>query len=54
MACARNTNISLQYCVHNSALCKIIADILTLLSPGSLQKLGGLVDKGPLDDRLAG
>lgn len=48
-----NKNIRLQYCVHNSTLCEIIADILTLFSPGSLRRSGGLVDTSIVDTRLA-
>lgn len=49
----RNTKIRLQYCVHNSTLCEITADILNLYSPGSLRKSGGFVDTSVLDARLA-
>ncbi|KAK5047012.1 hypothetical protein LTR84_006954 [Exophiala bonariae] len=49
----RNVKIRLQYCIRNSTLCEIIADILTLFSPGSLRKSGGFVDTSIIDARLA-
>ncbi|KEF53417.1 uncharacterized protein A1O9_10392 [Exophiala aquamarina CBS 119918] len=48
-----NKNIRLQYCVQNSTLCEIVADILALFSPGSLRKSAGLVDTSIVDARLA-
>lgn len=36
-----NKNIHLEYCVRNSTLCEIIADVINMLSPGSLRNTGG-------------
>ncbi|KAK5043612.1 hypothetical protein LTR84_011372 [Exophiala bonariae] len=47
-----NRNIHLEYCVQNSTLCEIIADIMNMHSPGSLQK-NSLAERGTLDCRLA-
>jgi len=48
-----NANVRLEYCVQNSTLCEIIADILTMFSPGSLRRSGGLVGTSVVDTRLA-
>ncbi|OQU94094.1 Fungal specific transcription factor domain-containing protein [Cladophialophora immunda] len=50
---SKNTNINLQYCVRNSQLCEIVADILYAFSPGSVRTLGHLQDTSVLDSRLA-
>lgn len=47
-----NKNIHLEYCVHNSSLCEIIAEIVNMHSPGLLPKTG-LAERKALDTRLA-
>ncbi|KAK5045314.1 hypothetical protein LTR84_009420 [Exophiala bonariae] len=47
-----NRNIHLEYCVHNSTLCEIIADIINMHSPGSLQE-NSLAERAAMDCRLA-
>ena len=46
-----NKNIHLEYCVQNSALCEIIADIMNMHSPGSLQR-NDPSQRSALDARL--
>ena len=47
-----NKKICLQYCVQNSTLCEIMADIIKMHSPGSLRR-NGRMDTRVIDSRLA-
>jgi transcriptional regulatory protein AMDR len=47
-----NKNIHLQYCVHSTALCHIVADIINMHSLGPPRK-NGLSETSAIDARLA-
>ncbi|KAJ9608976.1 hypothetical protein H2200_006747 [Cladophialophora chaetospira] len=49
----KNQKICLQYSIHNSTLCEIVADLLDMFSPGALQRSGAPQHTSFIDARLA-